>query len=70
MGINDATNDEIVSITGSNIYLLAGRLAKLINVRAQLGWATHGHSSVDVNLVWFIFNLFICSMLMGLELRS
>ena len=30
--------------------LVENYLAELVNVRAQLGWATHGHSAVDVNL--------------------
>lgn len=51
LGINDMTEDEISSIMSSSPQYLAYRLAKLVSSRAQIGWATHGHSAVDVNLV-------------------
>ncbi|CAO3648556.1 unnamed protein product [Mucor hiemalis] len=52
LGLTDATEEEIKHLMGSNISekLLDQYLAKMISIRAQLGWATHGHSGVDVNL--------------------
>ncbi|KAI9145925.1 alkaline phosphatase [Paraphysoderma sedebokerense] len=51
LGLDDATDDEVkyltsVKSTGQLDYFLGGMVSK----RAQLGWATHGHSGVDVNL--------------------
>ena len=52
LGLNDVSERELGSILGaSNPNALTNSLADLISVRAQLGWATHGHSAVDVNLV-------------------
>ncbi|KAI8890768.1 alkaline phosphatase-like protein, partial [Backusella circina FSU 941] len=48
LGITDASNREINKLMdkkGVDKYL-----ADMVSVRAQLGWATHGHSGVDVNL--------------------
>ncbi|ORY97598.1 alkaline-phosphatase-like protein [Syncephalastrum racemosum] len=51
LGITDATKREINTLMGIkrekpiDLYL-----ADMISLRAQLGWATHGHSGVDVNL--------------------
>ncbi|ORE08006.1 alkaline phosphatase-like protein [Rhizopus microsporus var. microsporus] len=49
LGIADATDEEIEQLlkSGSNIDYY---LAEMVSIRAQLGWATHGHSGVDVNL--------------------
>ncbi|KAJ3293977.1 vacuolar alkaline phosphatase [Borealophlyctis nickersoniae] len=35
---------------GRPMWDLVNRLGLLVSKRAQLGWATHGHSAVDVNL--------------------
>ncbi|KAI9260263.1 alkaline-phosphatase-like protein [Sporodiniella umbellata] len=49
LGITDATEQEIRQLlkpgTRVDYYL-----ADMVSIRAQLGWATHGHSGVDVNL--------------------
>ncbi|KAI7871359.1 alkaline-phosphatase-like protein [Spinellus fusiger] len=51
LAITDVTEEEqhgleaIVTIASMNIYL-----ASMVSLRAQLGWATLGHSGVDVNL--------------------
>lgn len=49
LGISDATDKELDTIAGFPIGaqpLFAG----MISVRAQIGWSTHGHSAVDVNI--------------------
>jgi alkaline phosphatase len=49
LGIEDATDAEIQLVadrpTDSN-YILADMVSR----RAQIGWSTHGHSAVDVNI--------------------
>lgn len=49
LGIDDATGEEL---TAAALYPAAARavLAKMISDRAQIGWSTHGHSAVDVNI--------------------
>ncbi|KAI7883597.1 alkaline phosphatase-like protein [Lichtheimia hyalospora FSU 10163] len=51
LGIGDPTADELDRLVkiGSK-KRLDQYLAQMISIRAQLGWATHGHSGVDVNL--------------------
>lgn len=49
LGILDATDDEIAAaleyrLVASTIF------ADMISRRAQIGWSTHGHSAVDVNI--------------------
>ncbi|OLL25268.1 Repressible alkaline phosphatase [Neolecta irregularis DAH-3] len=52
LGILDATEDEINAVVKvrnnslSSTYLLSD----IVSRRAQLGWSTHGHSAVDVNV--------------------
>ncbi|KAJ1667798.1 vacuolar alkaline phosphatase [Coemansia sp. RSA 1813] len=51
MGINDATHEEILAVARETDSVnLRQLLSNAISNRAQLGWATHGHSAVDVNL--------------------
>ncbi|KAJ2341418.1 vacuolar alkaline phosphatase [Coemansia erecta] len=51
MGIRDASHEEILAVSSeSNSVQLRQLLSTAISNRAQLGWATHGHSGVDVNL--------------------
>ncbi|KAG1057362.1 hypothetical protein G6F43_000792 [Rhizopus delemar] len=50
LGIHDPTETEIQSLMNMNQTMLDYYLADMISIRAQLGWATHGHSGVDVNL--------------------
>ncbi|KAI8813671.1 alkaline phosphatase [Cladochytrium replicatum] len=51
MNVTDATDAEVQKLVESeSSYELEMFLAKIVNIRAQLGWATHGHSAVDVNL--------------------
>ncbi|KAL9638246.1 MAG: hypothetical protein Q9164_001672 [Protoblastenia rupestris] len=53
LGIHDATDDEI-----QDLYDSAGKewpppsylFADMISRRAQVGWTSHGHSAVDVNI--------------------
>ena len=49
LGILDATNDEIAAVL--EYRLVASTIfADMISRRAQIGWSTHGHSAVDVNI--------------------
>ncbi|KAI7862119.1 alkaline-phosphatase-like protein [Spinellus fusiger] len=55
LGITDATKDELERLNawkGSNKLNeeLAYDLTDMVSRRALLGWATHGHTAVDVNL--------------------
>ncbi|KAJ2956829.1 hypothetical protein NQZ79_g7339 [Umbelopsis isabellina] len=55
LGINDASKEELDYLThwqennlsSSNIE---EHLANMVSVRALIGWTTHGHTAVDVNL--------------------
>ncbi|KAG1458925.1 hypothetical protein G6F56_006279 [Rhizopus delemar] len=49
LGITDATDKEISKLLKPKIRA-DFYLADMISIRAHLGWATHGHSGVDVNL--------------------
>ncbi|EPZ36061.1 Alkaline phosphatase-like, alpha/beta/alpha domain-containing protein [Rozella allomycis CSF55] len=43
--------NQIVSATRTgNVYKIMAELSKIISTSAQIGWSTHGHSAVDVNL--------------------
>jgi alkaline phosphatase len=47
LGIQDATDGELQYIIDNpSSYFLAD----MISQRAQIGWSTHGHSAVDVNI--------------------
>ncbi|KAL1858692.1 vacuolar alkaline phosphatase [Paecilomyces lecythidis] len=51
LGISDATDEEVDSIIESNAQWPASYVfADIISRRAQIGWSTHGHSGVDVNI--------------------
>ncbi|KAJ1933817.1 vacuolar alkaline phosphatase, partial [Linderina pennispora] len=51
MGISDATHDEISAVAKETESVrLRQLLSDAESTRAQLGWSTHGHSAVDVNL--------------------
>ena len=49
LGIWDATDDEVQLIV-DNAQLASHYFADMISRRAQIGWSTHGHSAVDVNI--------------------
>lgn len=49
LGVTDASDEEIERII-SNPALSAYTFADIISRRAQIGWSTHGHSAVDVNI--------------------
>ncbi|KAJ1937983.1 vacuolar alkaline phosphatase, partial [Kickxella alabastrina] len=50
-GAKDATHEEIMNIAAeTDSVVLRQLLSNAISNRAQIGWATHGHSAVDVNL--------------------
>ncbi|KAI8966697.1 alkaline phosphatase-like protein [Daldinia sp. FL1419] len=49
LGIHDASDEELTALASSPEtaqYLFA----HMISIRAQIGWSTHGHSAVDVNI--------------------
>lgn len=51
LGIVDYTNEEIDAIVdASPIWPPSYLFADMISRRAQVGWSTHGHSAVDVNI--------------------
>ncbi|KAJ3339991.1 vacuolar alkaline phosphatase [Gonapodya sp. JEL0774] len=51
MGITDATDDEIKCLVDPTGFLPVQQcLAEMVSVRAFVGWSTHGHTGVDVNL--------------------
>lgn len=48
-GITDGTDEEIQALVDDPI-LASYTFADMISRRAQIGWSTHGHSAVDVNV--------------------
>jgi len=52
LGILDATEDEINTVVRARNNSLSATyiLSDIVSRRAQLGWSTHGHSAVDVNV--------------------
>ncbi|CAG8559372.1 8364_t:CDS:2 [Diversispora eburnea] len=58
LGINDFTQDDLTYLNQnltSQEYIYY--LANMTSWRAELGWATHGHSGVDVNLYAYGMNI-------------
>ncbi|KAF7899782.1 hypothetical protein EAF00_004118 [Botryotinia globosa] len=49
LGVMDASEEEIDRVL-DNPALSAYAFADIISRRAQIGWSTHGHSAVDVNI--------------------
>ncbi|KAI0468338.1 alkaline-phosphatase-like protein [Xylaria cf. heliscus] len=49
LGIPDATDDELTAVA-LHPELAQPAFAEMISLRAQIGWSTHGHSAVDVNI--------------------
>ncbi|MCJ1299168.1 hypothetical protein MMC08_001960 [Hypocenomyce scalaris] len=51
LGVHDATDEEVNSlIDNSDPWPASYIFADIISRRAQVGWSTHGHSAVDVNI--------------------
>ncbi|RUS20101.1 alkaline phosphatase [Endogone sp. FLAS-F59071] len=51
LGIDDPTKEELAYLDEEHPTSDVDEfLGKMVSVRAQLGWTTHGHSAVDVNL--------------------
>lgn len=51
LGIQDATDEEVDAIIEAKpIWPPSYLFADMISRRAQIGWSTHGHSAVDVNI--------------------
>ncbi|OTA61832.1 alkaline phosphatase [Hypoxylon sp. EC38] len=48
-GIHDASDEELTALA-SNPEQAQYLFAHMISIRAQIGWSTHGHSAVDVNV--------------------
>jgi alkaline phosphatase len=49
LGIWDATDEELQLVI-DNTEIASYSFADMISRRAQIGWSTHGHSAVDVNI--------------------
>jgi alkaline phosphatase len=49
LGVSDATDEE-VQLLADRPDIAAYTFADIISRRAQIGWSTHGHSAVDVNI--------------------
>ncbi|KAK4204416.1 putative alkaline phosphatase [Triangularia verruculosa] len=49
LGIKDALEIEINALA-SNPLLAMNIFSKMVSIRARVGWSTHGHSAVDVNV--------------------
>jgi alkaline phosphatase len=49
LGIFDATQEEL-ELFLENPNLSVYYFAEMVSQRAQIGWSTHGHSAVDVNI--------------------
>jgi len=49
LGITDALPQEL-QLLASNPETAVTAFAAMISLRAHLGWSTHGHSAVDVNI--------------------
>jgi len=54
LGIKDFTDEEVAGL--NSIENIEYYLANLTSTRAQLGWTTHGHTGVDVNLYAYGLN--------------
>ncbi|KAJ5131002.1 uncharacterized protein N7515_007041 [Penicillium bovifimosum] len=51
LGINDATDDEVDALLHPDKLVAPEHVfTDMISRRAQVGWSTHGHSAVDVNI--------------------
>lgn len=51
LGVYDATDDEVNRLVdNTDPWPASYILADIISRRAQVGWTTHGHSAVDVNI--------------------
>ncbi|KAI0217240.1 vacuolar alkaline phosphatase, partial [Massospora cicadina] len=50
MGITDATEAELIALNSTNVYDVIDAVSDMVSRRAHLGWTTHGHTGVDVNL--------------------
>ncbi|KAF9885725.1 hypothetical protein FE257_012610 [Aspergillus nanangensis] len=51
LGITDATDEEVETLLRQDLpYSHQYVFADIISRRAQIGWSTHGHSGVDVNI--------------------
>ncbi|EJS42177.1 pho8p [Saccharomyces arboricola H-6] len=52
LGIFDYTNDDLKTLIhlGDNANAIQDKLNDMVSFRAQIGWTTHGHSAVDVNI--------------------
>ncbi|KAH3902156.1 related to Repressible alkaline phosphatase [Saccharomycodes ludwigii] len=58
MGITDYTVKDVQDVLDNinNLGALTDKLNGMVSVRAQIGWTTHGHSAVDVNIYAFANN--------------
>jgi alkaline phosphatase len=57
LGIEDPADSEVFSYLNKTQQEYEYSLGKVVSHRAQIGFSTHGHSGVDVNLVSFLLQL-------------
>ncbi|KAJ3189134.1 hypothetical protein HDU85_002759 [Gaertneriomyces sp. JEL0708] len=51
LNVTDASAEEVDGVaTARSAPLTLSKLSDIVSPRAQIGWTTHGHSAVDVNL--------------------
>ena len=52
LGVTNATDAELALVVANknNQYYASHALAAIISLRTHIGWATHGHTAVDVNI--------------------
>lgn len=52
LGVTDALDDELalVAANSGDVISAISALSEIISLRAHVGWSTHGHSAVDVNI--------------------
>lgn len=52
LGIYDYTDNDVETLIhlGDNANAVQDKLNDMVSFRAQIGWTTHGHSAVDVNI--------------------
>ncbi|KAJ9072099.1 vacuolar alkaline phosphatase [Entomophthora muscae] len=50
MGMSDVTDAELKGLNSTDLETVADTVSEMVSFRAQVGWTTHGHTAVDVNL--------------------
>lgn len=50
MGMTDVSKAELIALNSTELGAVADAVSDMISRRAHIGWTTHGHTAVDVNL--------------------